>query len=575
MLFYKVVCVLILATVKVNANYFLSNVSTTWSSVDCLLAEPAISYKNHSFQVNEPLGLELHTAGTWIGYQHAKLPFLFLGCREFNFNYENTYNVTRIGYCFNVCGNAPFGIYMSDYNDITSDLATKECRCANLSNIDTLSSCDKNADDKNEEHLCLENYNCSAIFTHVYANGTETDNGIISLGDCLTYYYPYFAWASCKPTKGNLKVMCSNTSYADSSATAAIIKSTAANWLDGNIECLKAKQHPASVESIQRGRFGNPQEQYFWTGIIRSITLIGTSTSVNESIRPINCYAFVNTDGLLQFASNGTKESICVNIGTNLTSTIRTTYTVSTNASSDEPVTHEGSTPAHTVTNRSSDGTSPEATTIGIGVAVGLLVVLGAVLVIYLLRKRGILPCKSGSSIKKPNESSKDYEDNVGNQTYFILEKSALSVVESEDHENTAYEQNEGNAEADNYNSIDETEDAYQSVKDEYDCTTNALRTKPTSKKPDNVYNKLKIPRPVDYDHVGIRGHNIFQEGSDYDTTSVARRNDGEGDYNHIPHPDSTTCARRNGSKDDYDVITGKKIKFSQSDSADYAHVRA
>ncbi|KAH3802367.1 hypothetical protein DPMN_156043 [Dreissena polymorpha] len=72
----------------------------------------------------------------------------------------------------------------------------------------------------------------------------------------------------------------------------------------------------------------------------------------------------------------------------------------------------------------------------------------------------------------------------------------------------------------------------------------------------------------------GRLGNNISKAGSDYDTTAVARRNDGDGDYSHIPHPDSTTCARLNGLKDDYEVINGKKIKFSPSDSADYAHVR-
>ncbi|KAH3703786.1 hypothetical protein DPMN_078832 [Dreissena polymorpha] len=90
------------------------------------------------------------------------------------------------------------------------------------------------------------------------------------------------------------------------------------------------------------------------------------------------------------------------------------------------------------------------------------------------------------------------------------------------------------NLETDHYNSINDTEEPYQSVKDDYDYTSNAVRTEPNTRKPDAIYNKLKLDRPGDYDHVAGLGYNMSQPGSDYDTSALARTNAGGDDYNHI-----------------------------------------
>ncbi|KAH3702578.1 uncharacterized protein LOC127861053 [Dreissena polymorpha] len=317
---------------------------------------------------------------------------------------------------------------------------------------------------------------------------------------------------------------------------------------------------------MNNGTFGTSDTHEHWTGVIRTHAMLYAKNKdfiTSSSIK----YAVINHDISISYEVDGCRSSLCESDDTS-------TYTTSTTSGfAKNACTHGGST---------QNGSSANAVGVGIGLAVGLLCTVGAVVVIIVLRRRGVLPCRLGSKNDKINSESRDcvcksnvtYENEIQNHNYFILEKCAKSVVESGNKKNTPDEPNESNAETDNYTSINETDEPYQTIKDEYDYTTNALRTGHNSTNPDNVYNKLKLDLPGDYARVGRLGHNISTADSDYDATAVARRNDGDGDYNHIPHPDSTTCARRNGSKDDYDVINGKKIKFPPSDSADYAHVK-
>ncbi|KAH3703796.1 hypothetical protein DPMN_078842 [Dreissena polymorpha] len=154
---------------------------------------------------------------------------------------------------------------------------------------------------------------------------------------------------------------------------------------------------------------------------------------------------------------------------------------------------------------------------------------------------RGVWSCKLGTKKDEPNAgnlafASRSYEETVGNHNYFILEKQAQSFEGNKDHYSTSDEPNVVNRETDHYSSIEEP---YQTVKDDYDYTTNALRNGPNTRKPYDIYNKLKTDRPGDlpgdYDHIGRLGNNMPQPGSDYDTSAFAQKIAGGDDYNHIP----------------------------------------
>ncbi|KAH3826330.1 hypothetical protein DPMN_128230 [Dreissena polymorpha] len=166
----------------------------------------------------------------------------------------------------------------------------------------------------------------------------------------------------------------------------------------------------------------------------------------------------------------------------------------------------------------------------------------------------------------------KGIADNVANHTYFILEECEQSISNNAEHCN---ESNEENME-DNYNTIHETEEPYEHVKDErddYDHTSYALPSEHHARKPDNVYNKLKIDRLGDNARGQRHGQSVVQSSEDdYDTTLavVSHGMDDDSDYNHIPRTDDYIKGDQEGN---YDAINNMKFKVAQSDRSDYENV--
>ncbi|KAH3826333.1 hypothetical protein DPMN_128233 [Dreissena polymorpha] len=173
----------------------------------------------------------------------------------------------------------------------------------------------------------------------------------------------------------------------------------------------------------------------------------------------------------------------------------------------------------------------------------------------------------------------KNNEDNVAHHNYFILEKCGQSISSNAEHCN---ESSDVNME-DTYNTIHETEEPYEHVKDEssdYDHTTNELTSGSDAKNPDNVYNKLKIDRLGDNVHGQRLGQSVIQSlEDDYDATSavVSHGMDDDNDYNHIPRTAYNAYATGDNIKGDeggnYDAINNAKFKVAQSDRSYYAHV--
>ncbi|XP_052253333.1 uncharacterized protein LOC127859844 isoform X1 [Dreissena polymorpha] len=543
----------------VNGEYFLSNTLTHWHDVKCNMAEPELDYQNNRFEIKESIQMLPSRSEAWVGYISTKVPFLLLGCAKLT--KEQIYTVQSIGYCHNVCGGGLFGTIAM------ASSAQFQCRCV-LRSVDILlKQCFGMTNT-----LCTD---CWPIYTQTTVTAVKELGSIDNLGlstiDCLTYYYPTFHWSRCEDTQR--KVMCSKQNYTDSTAKASVIDKSEITWRTGIPHCLKYNMYPASQCSIMNAGFGLPESQPYWTGVIRAHTLVKKSTICNGTSIPEEGYAWItDNDKTIHLSFLDVKQAICVEANA---TPLSTTTILKTQDS-----TH--STYANHVEDQISTNVDSNSVGVGVGVSVAVLFAVGGAVIVIVLKRRGLLPCRLESNNAKTNSESREcasksnesYEDEIKNHNNCIMEKCAQSVDEREAHKNKADQPNVGNTETDNYNSIDEIDEHYQSVKDEFVYTNKALQSGTYSRKPDNVYNKLKLDLPGDDAHVGRLGHNISKAGSDYDTTAVARRNDGDGDYSHIPHPDSTTCARLNGLKDDYEVINGQKIKFSPSDSADYAHVR-
>ncbi|XP_052255135.1 uncharacterized protein LOC127860872 [Dreissena polymorpha] len=215
--------------------------------------------------------------------------------------------------------------------------------------------------------------------------------------------------------------------------------------------------------------------------------------------------------------------------------------------------------------------------------------VVGLIVAIVVLRRRGISPCTFKMNVDNETDgkpsfgdqiSDKENDDTVDHHNYFILEKTAQSAYEDNDHYNTAGEPTEDTDGNDHYNAIQDTQEPYEHVKDvdgDYDYTTYILNIGTSTREPDNVYNKLNINRPGDYDHIGKQNCNQPNVSDDvYDTTSAtsAHRNDDFSEYNRI----STRVNAGQGNisidlqQGDYDCMKGKQTKSKES-GYDHVHI--
>ncbi|KAH3826227.1 uncharacterized protein LOC127881548 isoform X1 [Dreissena polymorpha] len=605
----KLVCVFILAAVTVNAeSYYESESDTIWRDVTCKLGEPQLSYNNGLFEVNETWS---STGDVWIGYLYAKVPFLLLGCARLQS--VNGVYVNKTSDCFTICKGGTFGIQRTRQAPLgllcicgTGSLDTSESSCIGG---DKTSLCNK----------------CFEIYTQINVNASHASGPNDNPGDdCLTYFHPHFKWQPCSG-ESCINSMCSNASYPDFTATATTTDVANNEWAAGNKLCLATGRHPSFVQSIIKTGFTDAQTQYHWTGIFRDNILIKLSLKDAFSRFSNDGYVYVHKWSKVLHSSNHdeTKRALCVKGAesttrhpetSNHTTEIIPSITQSIYADTSAILTTV-TTPGFTISLQttqmhtpiatdyafptSNDGRNEEsghphsekssAISIGIGVSVGILLLVGGAVVIFLHKRRRIFNCNRTTGKNKPLQHEtelkenmtygKNIEDNVAQQNYFILEKCEQSISTTADHYSVS---NEANME-DDYNTIHETEEPYEHVKDEsndYDHTTSVLPSGSHARKPENVYNKLKIDRPGHNVHGQNHGHNVVQSSEDdYNTTSAVMSfgKDDVSDYNHISHTaykEATTNDDITGDTGgDYDAINSKNLKVAQSDSSDHAHV--
>ncbi|XP_052253128.1 uncharacterized protein LOC127859662 [Dreissena polymorpha] len=200
MWFYKMMCVIMLATGTVQGSTFTTNTAiTNWENAPCKLAVPSPKYSiDKHWTVDEP-HLPIPKNGLWIGYVYGQVAFDYLGCSSDCT--ENTTDVKSVGECHLMCRGKAFGIQKAESIDsfrcccrhYTGSLLSKSCndQCGD----DGMFLCGK----KDSENNSFSIYG----ITNVSAFNNNTESFV-----CLDFNYPNFIWASCKgPSKG---LMCSN-----------------------------------------------------------------------------------------------------------------------------------------------------------------------------------------------------------------------------------------------------------------------------------------------------------------------------------------------------------------------------
>ncbi|XP_052213525.1 uncharacterized protein LOC127832243 isoform X3 [Dreissena polymorpha] len=212
--------------------------------------------------------------------------------------------------------------------------------------------------------------------------------------------------------------MCSKQNYTDSTAKASSIDRSEKTWRTGIPHCLKNNMYPASQCSIMNAGFGLPESQPYWTRVIRAHTLVKKSTICNGTSIPEEGYAWItDNDKTIHLSFLDVKQAICVEANA---TPLSTTTILKTQDS-----TH--STYASHVEDQSSTNVDSN---------------IGGAVIVIVLKRRCLLPCRLESNNAKTNSESRDcasksnesYEDEIKNHNYFIMEKCAQSVDEREAH---------------------------------------------------------------------------------------------------------------------------------------------
>ncbi|KAH3826228.1 hypothetical protein DPMN_128124 [Dreissena polymorpha] len=371
------------------------------------------------------------TGDVWIGYLYAKVPFLLLGCARLQS--VNGVNVSKLSDCFTICKGGTFGIQRTSHAPsgllcicVTGSLDTSESSCI--------------GGDKTS--LCN---NCFVIYTQINVNASQVSGPNDNPGDdCLTYYYPHFAWQPCSGVSF-MKSMCSNATYQDLAATATATDLANNEWVAGNKLCLTTGQHPSFVQSIGKTGFADALKQYYWTGIFRDNILIKRSMKDVFSRFSNDGYVYVHKWNKILHSSNPdeTKRALCVKGAesttrhpetSNHTTEIIPSITQSTYADTSAILTIV-TTPGVTIslpttekhTSIATDNAFPTsnggiteksgrphsekspAISIGIGVSVSILLLVGGAVVIFLNKRRRVLPCWKIKTAE--NQSSRRFND--------------------------------------------------------------------------------------------------------------------------------------------------------------------
>ncbi|XP_052255584.1 uncharacterized protein LOC127861221 isoform X9 [Dreissena polymorpha] len=568
MWFYKIMCVIMLATDTVHGTeYTISNETTDWNHASCEMAVPDLTYtQQDGWQIDKQhlSQLNISSDGVWIGYINASVAFEYLGCLQVS-NPVETQLLNNIGDCNLKCKGNIFGV-KKDSPSIQGVI----CTCIGSSDDMTAQSCTEVCD---QNFICGK-HNKDNFYKKTKVSYTSEDD---PSSNCLIFRslaLP-FKWQTCRDG-GNPRLLCS-IKNSDGQWVAYSMSTFWSSWVEANEGCLSNKTLPATLNSILKGKLSNDMNQPHWTGVIRTHTVLMADDRDFITRPGERTYSFVTNSGKIYFEGSGKRSSLCT---ASPAATTTPTYNLSTtiipteeiinftvvfqeenqvaSISPSNPIhsstTSHQSTLIQSSTSKENIQKSTESTAMGIeiGISVAVFCIVGATIAILVLKNRGILPCKLGADKEQPADGTIAFEENmtynkglddtVNDHNYFILEKGLQAVNENIDNYNTPCEANQGNGEEGTYNSIEDTDEPYRHFKDsngDYDYTTNNLTSGSNTRKPENVYNKLKINRPGDYDHVDGRENNVTQAGNDYDTTSAAfaSSNADVSDYNHIPHP--------------------------------------
>ncbi|XP_052783835.1 uncharacterized protein LOC128219818 isoform X2 [Mya arenaria] len=544
---------------------FVSQDDTRWDESSCTLAVPKITCKDNSscivenyleFTTNE----EDQDNGFWIGYAQTWISYAYLGCGHLNAGAE--YFVSTLGECRRTTGCKTFGIHKS--------IVGLRCKCA--------SKIDSWIQTSGEKCREVDQYPCgntaATIFSYyTVENVPPSEHSHNIHNNCLQFFYKNrpgndYHWESCTSnTFPNL--LCSNKYFSEYNPMAEQHYQSDGIWAQAVENCVFGGKFPASIQSIKNGNFTDQNSQNYWTGIIKTESIISLSDVLDNSTNPPLTYAYVkkiNQTAYVKFAYKGeSRKSLC-------------------------------------------EGGSTAGLAAGLSVSLVLLITVTVIVLVFLKRRGLLTKCYTRKGEKgNRNEDTRTeisfvstpiFESTTNttndltasNHSYFVLEKTFNRETK---------EETEHYAEPDTTDVVDHYELTEISQKDttndDYDTTDGKKGpAKSGLAKSNNNYNKVTLHQSNEYDHIHQNGRppkSDRQSEYEYDVSNNVidgKRNDNFGDdgdtYNHLNKHESESSGTDNvygksatDGDSGYDTSSALKPlrnKDANDQQADYAVIK-
>ncbi|XP_052782798.1 uncharacterized protein LOC128219027 isoform X2 [Mya arenaria] len=580
---------------------FISQHETKWNQSTCTLAQPNVTCRGDGSCIVEN-GLEFLTNaeyqdnGLWIGYAKTWISYAYVGCEKSNTGAQ--YSVSTLGECRRTTGCHTFGIRKS-----TTGL---RCKCTSNDNK-RKQTCGRKCEEA-DQYPCGGTADTDIFSYYTVENVPPSNNSQDIHQNCLLFYYKHkpgydYYWKPCTST-AYPKILCSNKYFSDKKAKAELDDQSEGNWAQAVEICADKGKFPASIRSINNGKFTDKDKQEHWTGIIKKESIVSLRDMHDISTYPPLTYAYVekiNQTFYVRFANEvDTKKSLCAGDGPSAGPTMTTRATQSSFSESTTtlakstigPTSHVTSShnvittdihstqaPTLDTSTTPTSHTVPEGTTASLdkerggstaGLAAGLSVslvvlIIVPVIVLVVLKRRGLLTKCYTTKDEKDNRnedtrteisfvSTPIFEFTTNTMNDLTASNHSYFVLESQFNRETEHYAELDTTDVDHY---DSTEMSQKDTSDDYD-TTDAKKgpAKFELAKSNNNYNKVTLHQSNEYDHIHQHGRlpkSDRQTENQYDISNNlidGKPNDNFGDdkdtYNHLRKHESKSSGTDN-----------------------------
>ncbi|XP_052814995.1 uncharacterized protein LOC128241905 [Mya arenaria] len=385
-------------------SYFIETQPTVWGNASCQIAFPVLNFSGSTPSIDSTediSNLTIPGLGVWIGYYKAMVTYTYVGNGRRDQYEGQIYDVQSLGDCISATGCKTFGLWKSN-TGLT-------CKCALGYTVFANISCDSHCNDSNFEFPCgMAETNIMSVYnTDNERIISKTDDTCTSIEcSCLSFTYNntpseyIFKWRTCMKKDFPLQLLCNNHNFSVDTQSAVIPNSEyKRTWATASESCFAAGKYPATYTSILSTSFsGNVSGLERWTGVIRKLSVIKRTENFNPYEMSAVAVAVLQKNGTVVFEDRTQRRhNVC---HSPLGGTSKTT-----------PFSSTQTTPPTSITSLNKHTGSTAGLAAGLSVSLVLLI-LGAIIVLLFLKRRGFLPECHKQTEETSNHSADTATDN-------------------------------------------------------------------------------------------------------------------------------------------------------------------